>query len=226
MKLSFAFVEKYYPIFLEGLGYTIRLSLIVIAIASIIGIIVYFMKASKLSILGVRPISVIAKLYIEVMRGMPQLLMLLMAYSGIKMLFGVDVTITTAAVTALSLNSGAYVAEIIRAGVEAVDKGQVEAARSLGMNSFHCARLVVAPQAVKNILPAIANEFVTIIKESSICSVLGMQEIMFNTKLVQGATFRPAEPLIIAAILYFCLTFPTSKVIQHFERRMSRGDVR
>ncbi len=224
MKLSFAFVEKYYPIFLEGLGYTIRLSLIVIAIASIIGIIVYFMKASKLSILGVRPISVIAKLYIEVMRGMPQLLMLLMAYSGIKMLFGVDVTITTAAVTALSLNSGAYVAEIIRAGVEAVDKGQVEAARSLGMNSFHCARLVVAPQAVKNILPAIANEFVGVIKGSSMASVLGVSELTFSAKIVQGATYLALEPLIVVGVLYLILTYSLGRAINVLERRLKNSD--
>ena len=224
MKLSFAFVEKYYPIFLEGLGYTIRLSLIVIAIASIIGIIVYFMKASKLSILGVRPISVIAKLYIEVMRGMPQLLMLLMAYSGIKMLFGVDVTITTAAVTALSLNSGAYVAEIIRAGVEAVDKGQVEAARSLGMNSFHCARLVVAPQAVKNILPSIANEFVGVIKGSSMASVLGVSELTFSAKIVQGATYLALEPLIVVGVLYLILTYSLGRAINVLERRLKNSD--
>ena len=82
------------------------------------------------------------------------------------------------------------------------------------------------PQAIKNILPAIANEFVTIIKESSICSVIGMQELMFNAKRVQGASFLPSEPLLLAAILYLCMTLPTSKIIAYFERRMRRGDQR
>lgn len=127
-------------------------------------------------------------------------------------------------IIALSLNSGAYVSEIIRAGIQGIDYGQTEAARSLGMTAAQNMRYIVLPQAIKNILPAIANEFVTIIKESSICSVLGMQELMYNAKLVQGASFLPAEPLVIVTILYLCLTVPTSKVIQYFERRMSRGD--
>ncbi|MEG2073641.1 MAG: amino acid ABC transporter permease, partial [Angelakisella sp.] len=123
----------------------------------------------------------------------------------------------------LSLNSAAYVAEIVRAGIQGVDYGQTEAAHSLGMTGAQSMIFVVLPQAIRTILPAIANEFVTIIKESSVCMVLGMQEIMYSAKTVQGATFMPVEPLIIATILYFCLTFPTSKLIQHFERRMNRG---
>lgn len=224
MKLSFSFVEKYYPIFLEGLGYTIRLSLIVIAIASLIGIVLYFMKASRLAVLGFRPISALAKLYIEVMRGTPVLLMLLMAYSGIKMLFNVDVTVGFAAVAAMSLNSGAYVAEIIRAGVEAVDKGQVEAARSLGMNGFHCARLVVAPQAIKNILPAIANEFVGVIKGSSMASVLGVGELTFSAKIVQGATYLALEPLMVVGALYLVLTYSLGQAVGVLERRLKNSD--
>ena len=224
MQLSFAFVKKYYPIFLEGLGFTIKLSLIVIAIASLIGIIVYFMKVSKLSVFGIRPISIVARFYIEVMRGTPVLLMLLMAYSGIKMLLGVDVTVGFAAVAAMSLNSGAYVAEIIRAGVEAVDKGQVEAARSLGMNGLQCARLVVAPQAVKNILPAIANEFVGVIKGSSMASVLGVSELTFSAKIVQGATYLALEPLIVVGALYLVLTYSLGRAINMLERRLKNSD--
>jgi polar amino acid transport system permease protein len=94
------------------------------------------------------------------------------------------------------------------------------------MSSWQTMKMVVLPQAVKNMLPAIANEFVTIIKESSICSVLGMSEIMYFTKIVQGSTFIAFEPLLVAAALYFTLTFPTSKIIAYFERRMRRGDVR
>ena len=224
MELTFTFVKKYYPIFFEGLGYTIRLSLIVIAIASLIGIVVYLLKASRLTIAGVRPISLVARLYIEIMRGTPVLLMLLMAYSGIKMLFDVDVTVGFAAVAAMSLNSGAYVAEIIRAGVEAVDKGQVEAARSLGMNRFQCTRLVVAPQAIKNILPAIANEFVGVVKGSSMASVLGVQELTFSAKIVQGATYLALEPLIVVAVLYLILTYTLGRAVNVLERRLKNSD--
>ena len=117
-------------------------------------------------------------------------------------------------------------AEIVRAGIQGVDYGQTEACRSLGMTKFQNMRYIVLPQAIKNILPAIANEFVTIIKESSVCSVIGVQELMKSAQMVQGASFMPAEPLLVAAGLYLCMTIPTSKIIAYFERRMRRGDQR
>ena len=130
------------------------------------------------------------------------------------------------AVVALSLNSGAYLSEIIRSGIQSIDIGQTEASRSLGLSSVKTMRFVILPQAIKNILPAIANEFVTIIKESAICYTIGVQDIMSAVNAVKGATYRMAEALIIATVLYFCLTYPTSKVIAHFERKMSAGDKR
>ena len=129
-------------------------------------------------------------------------------------------------VIALALNSGAYLSEIIRSGIQSIDLGQTEAARSLGMTQWQNMRHIILPQAIKNILPAIANEFVTIIKESSICWTIGVQEIMSAVNAVKAATYTVGEAAIIAAAVYFCLTFPTSKIIQYFERRMSRGDRR
>ena len=129
-------------------------------------------------------------------------------------------------VVALSLNSGAYLSEIIRSGIQSIDIGQTEAARSLGLTQGQNMRFIILPQAIKNILPAIANEFVTIIKESSICWPVGVQEIMSAVNSVKAATYTIAEALIVASCIYFCLTFPTSKIIQYFERRMRRGDVR
>ena len=107
-----------------------------------------------------------------------------------------------------------------------MDRGQWEAARSIRLSETHVLTRVILPQAIKNILPAIANEFVTIIKESSICYTIDVQEIMYGVNSIKGATFSIGEPLIIAAVVYFCLTFPTSKFIAYFERRMSRGDRR
>ena len=124
------------------------------------------------------------------------------------------------------MNSGAYLSEIIRAGIQSIDGGQTEAARSLGMSQMQNMRYIVLPQAIKNILPAIANEFVTIIKESAICYTIGVQEIMSAVTSIRGATFRIAEPLIIATAIYFCLTFPTSKIIAYFEKRMGAGGKR
>ena len=115
---------------------------------------------------------------------------------------------------------------IIRSGIQSIDGGQTEAARSLGLTQTQNMRFIILPQAIKNILPAIANEFVTIIKESSICYTIGVGEIMYAVASIKGATFRIAEPLVVATAVYFCLTFPTSKIIEHFERKMSVGDKR
>jgi polar amino acid transport system permease protein len=129
-------------------------------------------------------------------------------------------------VVALGLNSGAYLCEIIRSGIQSIDGGQTEAARSLGMTQVQNLRYIILPQALKNCLPAIANEFVVIIKESSITYTIGVQDIMSAVNAVKGATFVIIEPLLVATAIYFCLCFPTSKVIAYFERRMSRGDKR
>lgn len=181
------------------------------------------------------PISTIASIYVEVFRATPLLVQLfILFYVVLKdvqfpafiLLGNIPTDRLIPGVIALCLNSAAYLSEIIRSGISSIDLGQTEASRSLGMSKFMTMRYIVLPQAIKNILPAIANEFVTIIKESSICFTLGVQELMFAVKSAQGATFTIAEPLLIGAAIYFCLTFPTSKVIQYFERRMSRGDKR
>ena len=124
------------------------------------------------------------------------------------------------------MNSGAYLCEIIRSGLQSVDGGQSEASRSLGLNQVQTLKFIILPQAIRNILPAIANEFVVIIKESAITYTIGVQDIMFAANAVKGATFVVLEPLLVATAIYFCLCFPTSKIIAHFERRMSRGSKR
>ena len=181
------------------------------------------------------PLSFLANVYVEVFRATPMLVQLFIIYyiifAGIDLpnfkLFGfIRFDRFLPGVVALSLNSGAYLSEIIRSGIQSIDGGQTEAARSLGMSQLQTMRVIILPQAIKNILPAIANEFVTIIKESSICYTIGVQEIMYAVNSVKGATFSIAEPLIVATCVYFCLTFPTSKIIAYFERKMSAGDKR
>ena len=181
------------------------------------------------------PLSFLANVYVEVFRATPMLVQLFIIYyiifAGVDLpnfkLFGfIRFDRFLPGVVALSLNSGAYLSEIIRSGIQSIDGGQTEAARSLGMSQLQTMRVIILPQAIKNILPAIANEFVTIIKESSICYTIGVQEIMYAVASVKGATFSIAEPLIVATCVYFCLTFPTSKIIAYFERKMSAGDKR
>lgn len=182
------------------------------------------------------PVKFLASAYVEIFRATPMLVQLFIIYyvvfanvkvlPGFKLFGFIRFDRFFPGVVALALNSGAYLSEIIRSGIQSIDGGQTEAARSLGMSQLQNMRYIVLPQAIKNILPAIANEFVTIIKESSICYTIGVQDIMSAVAAVKGATFSIAEPLVVATVLYFCLTFPTSKVIAHFEKKMSAGDNR
>lgn len=183
------------------------------------------------------PVSFIATVYVELFRATPMLVQLWLVYyllfdknviqlPKITVLGFIRVERFIPGVVALALNSGAYLSEIIRAGIQSIDGGQTEAARSLGLTQWQNMRFVVLPQAIKNTLPAIANEFVTIIKESAITYTIGVQDIMSAVNAAKGALYIIAEPLIIATVMYFCLTFPTSKIIAYFERRMSRGDKR
>ena len=183
------------------------------------------------------PISFIATVYVEIFRATPMLVQLWLVYYLLFDKSVIDLPKMTVfgfirlerfipGVVALALNSGAYLSEIVRAGIQSIDGGQTEAARSLGLTQGQNMRYIVLPQAVKNTLPAIANEFVTIIKESAITYTIGVQDIMSAVNAAKGATYIILEPLLVATVMYFCLTFPTSKIIAHFERRMSRGDKR
>lgn len=221
---SFGFLENYFPKYLTGVGLTLVISLITVCIGTILGAILFLMKNSDISLWKIKPLKVIASIYVEVVRGTPMLLQILMVYSGTKLIFNIDVDALTAAIVAIALNSAAYVAEIIRAGIEGVDKGQTEAARSLGMSKAMTMRLIIFPQAIRNILPAIGNEFVAVIKESSMASVLGVGELTFSAKIVQGATYLSLEPLMVAAVFYFILTFSLGRLMSYLERRMKTSD--
>lgn len=214
--------------FLEGVLGTVLLSAFAVFFGFIIALILALCRMCKIA-----PVRWLATAYVEVFRATPMLVQVLLIYN-ISLLafpdmpsyriFGLFIFRRfVPGVVALSLNSGAYLSEVIRSGISSIPIGQTEAARSLGLPQGKTMRLVVLPQAIKNILPAMANEFVTIIKESSITYLIGVQDIMSVVKAVQGATYRQMEALVYAAVLYFCLTFPTSKVIAHFERKMSRG---
>jgi len=223
--LSFKFIEKYYPVFLEGIQWTLMISILAVIFGVILGTLLCFMRRSKISVLKIPIPKVIASVYIEFIRGTPVLLQIFIVYFGTTS-FGLKLTPVVACVIALSINSGAYVAEIIRSGIDAVDKGQLEAARSLGMNQRMAMQHIILPQAIRNILPAIGNEFVAIIKESSMASAIGVAEITYGAKLVTGATYRSFEPLIVAAICYFILTFTLGRLMAYAERRLKRNDLR
>ncbi|ALO31943.1 extracellular glutamine-binding protein [Staphylococcus aureus] len=213
------FISKYGSFFLKGIKITILISLIGVALGSILGAFVALMKLSKIKI-----ISWIASIYIEILRGTPMLVQVFIVFFGITAALGLDISALVCGTIALIINSSAYIAEIIRAGINAVDKGQMEAARSLGLNYRQTMKSVIMPQAIKNILPALGNEFVTLIKESSIVSTIGVGEIMFNAQVVQGISFDPFTPLLVAAALYFVLTFVLTRIMNMIEGRLNVSD--
>ncbi|HCY9442344.1 TPA: ABC transporter permease subunit [Staphylococcus aureus] len=213
------FISKYGSFFLKGIKITILISLIGVALGSILGAFVALMKLSKIKI-----ISWIASIYIEILRGTPMLVQVFIVFFGITAALGLDISALVCGTIALVINSSAYIAEIIRAGINAVDKGQMEAARSLGLNYRQTMKSIIMPQAIKNILPALGNEFVTLIKESSIVSTIGVGEIMFNAQVVQGISFDPFTPLLVAAALYFVLTFVLTRIMNMIEGRLNASD--
>lgn len=216
--MNFSFLKDYYGFFLEGTKITLFLSLFTIIFGIIFGMIFALMRISHNVVL-----KSIASIYIEFIRGTPVLVQLCIVYYGLPIL-GINFPEIMAGIIALSINSSAYVAEIIRAGIQAVDKGQMEAAKSLGLTYSMAMKNIILPQAIKNILPALGNEFITIIKESSIVSIIGIHDLMYNTDTVRGNTFKPFEPLIISATIYFILTFSLSKILSVFERRLRTSD--
>ncbi|GAA4878147.1 amino acid ABC transporter permease [Paenibacillus vulneris] len=226
--MDFSFLPKYYMFFLNGAKVTLLLSLFTVIIGVILGVILALMRLSRIA-----PLKMIATAYIEFIRGTPLLVQLFLFYYGLPKLgiqfpevpaLGTAFPEFMAGVVALSVNSAAYVAETFRAGIQAIDKGQMEAARSLGMPHSMAMRFIILPQAIRNVLPALGNEFIVIIKESSIVSVIGISELMYNADTVRGNSFRPFEPLIIAALIYFVITFTLSKILGIAERRMRTSD--
>ncbi|MGG5460721.1 amino acid ABC transporter permease [Clostridium sp. B9] len=219
--LDFSFLKEYFPVFLEGAQWTLIISAITVILGTLLGTLLCFMKRSKFSIFKVRILNIISSIYIEIVRGTPLLLQIYIVYFGLPS-FGIQLDVLPSCIIAIALNSAAYVSEIIRAGIDAVDKGQLEAARSLGMTEGMAMRLVILPQAIKNILPAIGNEFVAIIKESSMASTIGVAELMYSAKIVTGATYKGFEPLIVIAVFYFVMTFSLGRAMSYLERRLNK----
>jgi polar amino acid transport system permease protein len=217
--VDLSFLQKYYMFFLTGAKNTIEISIFTVLLGVIFGTFLALMRISRYKLL-----KAVATAYIEFMRGTPILVQLYIIYYALPVVLGIKLPEFFAGVVTLSINSAAYVAEIIRAGIQSVDKGQMEAARSLGMSHKMAMRYIIIPQAFKNILPALGNEFVVLIKESSIVSVIGIKELMYNADTVRGNTFMPFAPLIVAAIMYFVMTFILSKLVGKVERGMRASD--
>ncbi len=219
VKLTIKYWDKF---LINGLGYTLSLAAITVTVGAILGALIALLRMSKFP-----PFKWIAAVYTEIIRGTPMLLQLYLFYFALPQLIPfLNKKQYLCVAIALVCNSAAYVSEIIRSGIQAVDIGQTEAARSLGLSSRLTMTEIILPQAVKNILPALGNEFIMIIKDTSLASTFFIGDLMTQCLLVKGATYLTMEPLIMVAVIYFVLTFVLTKLLGHFERRMRRGDIR
>ena len=210
---------KYYPVYLSGLLGTLWISAVTVLFGALLGVLVALMRMSRFKLL--RGIS---KAYIEVLRGTPILLQLYFFWIGLPKLVPFELSDTQCIVAALAVNASAFISEIIRAGIGAVDKGQWEAARSIGLSESHVMTHVIFPQAVKNILPALCNEFISTVKGTSLASVFFVGELMTSFKTVQSATFLALQSLTIVGVIYFALNFVLSRLLGVLERRLTVSD--
>lgn len=205
--------------FWKGLWGTLWLSALTVFFGTLLGMLIALMRMGKSKIL-----RAIADIYIEILRGTPILLQLYFFWIGLPKIIPYELTDTQCILTALIVNASAYISEIIRAGINAVDKGQWEAARSIGLSETHVMTRVILPQAVKNILPALCNEFISTVKGTSLASVFFVGELMTAQRTVQSATFLAIESLTIVGIIYFVVNFVLSKLLVLLERRLTISD--
>ena len=210
-------IIKYWPLFLEGATTTGVLSFFSVIVGVGCGTLMALARLSQNKFL-----SKAAKVYIDIIRGTPLLVQLYLVYFGLATVL--DLNDFVSGVIAVSVNTTAYIAEIIRSGIQSVDKGQMEAARSMGMPKRMAMRQIILPQAMKNILPAIGNEFATLIKETSIVSLIGIHDLMYSSDTVRGATFTVFIPLLMTAFLYFVMTTTIAFFMDKLERKLQASD--
>ncbi|MBQ0026212.1 MAG: amino acid ABC transporter permease [Lachnospiraceae bacterium] len=218
--------EQRYLAYIEGLKMTLLISLLAVLLGVIIGLIVAVIKVAAKG--SGNPVlkffSGVCNVYTTVIRGTPAMLQVLLIYNIVF----TSPTVSKIAVGAVcfGVNSGAYVAEIFRAGIESVPKGQMQAGRSLGLSYIKTMRLIIIPQAIKNILPALGNEFITMVKETSVISVLAVNDLMKMAQYIGSRTWDIIPPLVIAGIIYLIITLGLTKLQGLLERRLAKSDRR
>ena len=213
------------PMFLRGAGITLLIAMIGTVLGSIIGLLIGVIRTIPMPEKGVmkvllKVINVILSAYVEFFRGTPMIVQAMVIYYGSALAFNVDMNVLGAAIFIVSINTGAYMAEIVRGGIISVDKGQFEAAEALGMNHIQTMMNVVLPQVVRNILPATGNEFVVNSKDTSVLNVISVNELFFATKSVAGNNFRYFESFFVACILYFIMTFTVTRILRYIEKKL------
>jgi len=211
--------SKYNMVFLKGLWGTMWLATITLILGTVLGLIIAFLRMSKF-----KPLSAVTAVYIQILRGTPILLQLYFFWILLPKVVPFQMSDLACIVVALIINASAYIAEIVRAGIAAVDPGQWEAGRSIGLTEVHLMQKIIMPQAIKNILPALVSQFIACIKETSLASVFFIRELTTAYKTVQASTFLALQPLIISGIIYLIVTTVLSFAAGRIEGRLKASD--
>jgi len=218
-------LSKYWPMFLRGTGVTLLISMIGTTIGFIIGLLIGIIRTVPMPEKGVKKyilkiINAFLSVYTEVFRGTPMIVQAMVIYYGSKQAFNINMSPLFAGIFIVSINTGAYMAEIVRGGIVSIDKGQFEAAYALGMSHNQTMLNVVLPQVIRNILPATGNEFVINIKDTSVLNVISVTELYFQTKSVAGIQYKYFEAFFIASVIYFVMTFIVTRILRYIERKI------
>lgn len=217
------------PMFIRGAGMTLLIALTGTIIGLIIGLCIGIIRTIPLPEKGasrtaLKTLHAILSIYIEFFRGTPMIVQAMVIFYGSALAFGIDMNRIVAAIFIVSINTGAYMSEIVRGGIISIDKGQFEAAQAIGMTHFQTMINVILPQVVRNILPATGNEFVINIKDTSVLNVISVTELYFQTKTVAGNNYHYFETFFIACIIYFVMTFTVTRILRWIERRLDGPD--
>lgn len=214
MNFDFDIIVKSLPLLMAGAVVTVQITAMSVGLGLLIGM---FAGIGRLS--TIRPVRYLAAIYVDFIRGTPLLVQIFLIYFAIPLVVGQRIDPFIAAITACSINSGAYIAEIFRAGIQSIDKGQMEAGRSLGMSWAQTMRYVIMPQAFKRIIPPLGNEFIAMLKDSSLVSVIGFEELTRRGQLVIARTYASFEIWMSVAFIYLIMTLTISRMVNYLERR-------
>jgi len=222
-------IENNWQMFLRGAYYTLLISSISTIIGAFIGFFIGIMHTIPVRKKGVKfyslkLINFILTCYVEFFRGTPMIVQAMVVYYGLDIAFGIDMHFITAGILVVSLNTGAYMTEIVRGGIVSIDNGQYEAASAIGMNHFQIMLHVVLPQVARNVLPATGNQLIMNIKDTAVLNVIGVTELFFQTKSISGNNFRYFASFFVACVLYFIMTFTASRILLYVERRLDGPD--
>lgn len=214
MNFDMNLVVNSFPLLLIGAGVTIQITVLSTTIGFVIGLVVGVARISHL-----RPLRLLAEVYVEFFRGTPLLVQIFLFYFALPVITGQRIDPFIAAISACGINSGAYVAEIFRAGIQSVDEGQMEAGRSLGMTWLQTMRYIIVPQAFKRVIPPLGNEFIAMLKDSSLVSVIGFEELTRRGQLIIAKTYGSFEIWMSVAVIYLVMTLTISRFVAYLERR-------